>query len=82
MTTFTIHAEEATADALRTAAKESNMSINKYILSVLNGTLGLAEKKNTRPQFLNIPHTISKTEATRLHTKQADFEQIDKEMWK
>ncbi len=82
MTTFTIHAEEATAFALRSAAEEAEMSINKFVLRVLNGALGLSAKKKTRPQFLNLPHSISKADADRLRSAQADFERIDEEMWK
>ncbi len=82
MTTFTIHAGDATAVALRKAAMDSGMSINKYILRVLDVTLGLSAKRNLRPRFLDLPKTVSKSDAERLCTAQSDFERIDEEMWK
>ncbi len=82
MTTFTIHAEDATAMALRKAAMDAETSINKYILRVLNATLGLSAKKKTRPRFLDLPKTVTKADAARLRAAQADFEKIDGDMWK
>ncbi len=82
MTTFTIHAEDATAIALRKAAMDADTSINKYILRVLNAALGLSAKKKTRPRFLDLPKTVSRADAERLHAAQADFEKIDEDMWK
>ncbi len=82
MTTFTIHAEDATAMALRKAALDAETSINKYILGVLNAALGLSAKKKVRPRFLDLPKTISKSDAERLRAAQVDFERIDEEMWK
>lgn len=45
MTTFTIHAEEMTALALRKAASEAETSINKYILRVLDYYVLLAKSR-------------------------------------
>ncbi len=82
MTTFTIHAEDAMACALRKAALDAETSINKYILRVLSVSLGLSAKKKSRPRFLDVPTRLSKADVERLHSAQADFEMIDEDMWK
>ncbi len=82
MTTFTIHAEEVTANALRKAAAEADLSINKYILRVLNQSLGISKSKAARPRFLDIPGTISQSDFERMTNAQSAFEKIDEEMWK
>ncbi len=84
MTTFTIHAEPVMAEALRRAAAEADLSINKYILRQLGSALGLmrSTEKRKLPSFLDIPRTISEADADRLLAVQSDFEQIDEDAWK
>lgn len=84
MTTFTIHAEPEMAEALRRAAAEADLSINKYILRQLGSTLGLSRLtgKRRRLSFLDIPGAITAEDADRLLAAQSDFGRIDEEAWK
>ena len=82
MTTFTIHADDALANAIRTGAAEAGQSINVFIKNALGVTLGLFKgKKRPLPDFFNIT-PLSKEAADELRSVQKDFEVIDEEMWK
>ncbi len=84
MTTFTIHAEPALAEAVRRAASGADLSINKFILRMLRSALGLSRtaKKEELPSFLNVPRTLTDEEADRLLAAQEDFNRIDEDEWK
>ena len=45
MTTFTIHADDALANAIRAGAVEAGQSINMFIKDVLGATLGVFKRK-------------------------------------
>lgn len=82
MTTFTIHAEDALAAAIRNGAAEAGQSINNFIKNALSTTLGLVKRKERPlPDFFNIT-PLSKEAADELRAVQKDFEVIDEEMWK
>ncbi len=82
MTTFTIHADDTLAAAIRTAAAEAGQSINTYIKNQLGAALGLLKRKERPlPDFFNIT-PLSKEAADELRSVQKDFEVIDEEMWK
>ncbi len=82
MTTFTIHADDELAQAIRSSAAEAGQSINKFIKETLGATLGLFKhKKRPLPDFLNIT-PLSKEAADELRSVQKDFDVIDEEMWK
>ena len=82
MTTFTIHTDDALANAIRTGAAEAGQSINVFIKNALGVTLGLFKgKKRPLPDFFNIT-PLSKEAADELRSVQKDFEVIDEEMWK
>ena len=82
MTTFTIHADDTLAAAIRAAAAEAGQSINTYIKNQLGAALGLLKRKERPlPDFFNIT-PLSKEAADELRSVQKDFEVIDAEMWK
>ena len=83
MTTFTIHTDDALANAIRTGAAEAGQSINVFIKNALGATLGLFKgKKRPLPDFFNIGEPLSKAAADELRSVQKDFDVIDEEMWK
>ena len=83
MTTFTIHADDALANAIRTGAAEAGQSINKFIGATLGATLGLFKRKERPlPDFLVIDNPLTPEEAEELRSVQKDFDVIDEEMWK
>ena len=83
MTTFTIHADDALANAIRAGAVEAGQSINMFIKNALGSTLGLFKiKKRPLPDFFNCGPALSKAAADELRSVQKDFETIDEEMWK
>ena len=82
MTTFTIHADDALAAAIRSAAAEAGQSINTFIKNELGSALGLLKRKERPlPDFFNIT-PLSKEAADELRAVQKDFEVSDEEMWK
>ena len=83
MTTFTIHAEDALAAAIRNGAAEAGQSINTFIKNALNTTLGLVKRKERPlPDFFDFGPPLSKEAADELRAVQKDFEVVDEEMWK
>ena len=83
MTTFTIHAEDELAQAIRAGAMEAGQSINKFIKDTLGTTLGLFKrKKRPLPDFFDIGTPLSREAAEELLSVQKDFDVIDEEMWK
>ena len=83
MTTFTIHAEDELAQAIRNGAAETGQSINKFIKETLGSTLGLLRcKKRPLPDFLDVGPLLTHEEAEALRAVQKDFDVIDEEMWK
>ena len=82
MTTFTIHTDDAMANAIRAGAAEAGQSINVFIKNALGATLGLFKRKERPlPDFFDLP-ALSKEAADELRSVQKDFEVIDEEMWK
>ena len=82
MTTFTIHTDDAMANAIRAGAAEAGQSINVFIKNTLGATLGLFKRKERPlPDFFDLP-PLSKEAADELRSVQKDFEVIDEEMWK
>lgn len=83
MTTFTIHAEDALAEAIRNGAAEAGVSINKFIKDTVGAAVGLLKRKQRPlPDFLIIDNPLTHEEAEELRAAQKDFEVIDEEMWK
>ena len=83
MTTFTIHADDALAAAIRSAAAEAGQSINTFIKNELGSALGLLKRKERPlPDFFDFGPPLSKEAADELRAAQKDFEVIDEKMWK
>lgn len=83
MTTFTIHAEDALAEAIRNGAAEAGVSINKFIKDAVGAAVGLVKpRKRPLPDFFNIERPLTQEEADELRAVQKEFEVIDEEMWK
>jgi len=84
MTTMTIHADDALANAIRAAAADAGQSVNKFIQATMGAALGLfkSRKARPRPDFMDIGIGISKEGYEELMSVQKDFEVIDEEMWK
>lgn len=83
MTTMTIHADDALADAIRKGAAEAGLSISKFIQNSMSATLGLFRRKEKpRPDFFDFGSPISHEAAEELRSVQKDFDVIDEEMWK
>lgn len=83
MTTFTIHADDLLAEAIRAGAAEAGQSINMFIKESLGATLGLfRRKKRPLPEFFNVPERLTDEGVRELMSVQKDFEVIDEEMWK
>jgi len=67
MTTFTIHTDDAMAEAIRSGAAEAGVSINKFLQNTIDRALGVFHRKErTRPDFLDIEHPLTKEEADEL----------------
>ena len=83
MTTFTIHAEDDLAEAIRNGAAEAGVSINRFIKDTVGAAVGLFKrKKRPLPDFMFLGEPLSKEAADELRAVQKDFEVIDEEMWK
>ena len=83
MTTFTIHTDDAMANAIRAGAAEAGQSINVFIKNALGATLGLFKKKvRPLPDFMVIEDPLTHEEAEELLAAQKAFDVIDEEMWK
>ena len=83
MTTFTIHAEDDLAEAIRNGAAEAGVSINRFIKDAVGTAVGLFKRKERPlPDFMFLGKPLSKEAADELRAVQKDFEVIDEEMWK
>ena len=83
MTTFTIHADDALANAIRAGAVEAGQSINMFIKNALGSTLGLFKtKKRPLPDFMVVDDPLTHEEAEELLATQKAFDVVDEEMWK
>lgn len=83
MTTMTIHADDALAEAIRKGAADAGQSISKFIQTTMGTALGLFKRsKKKRPDFLNIKVKLTDEGYRELMSVQKDFEVIDEEMWK
>lgn len=83
MTTFTIHADDDLANAIRAGAVEAGQSINMFIKNALGSTLGLFKiKKRPLPDFMVVDDPLTHEEAEELLATQKAFDVVDEEMWK
>lgn len=83
MTTFTIHADDVLANAIRAGALEAGQSINVFIKNVLGNVLGFVkDKKRPVPDFMVVDDPLTHEEAEELLAAQKAFDVIDEEMWK
>ena len=83
MTTMTIHADDALAEAIRKGAAEAGQSISKFIQTTMGTALGLFKRKERKiPSFLQIKTPLTDEGYRELMSVQKDFEVIDEEMWK
>ena len=83
MTTFTIHAEDELADAIRKGAAEAGVSINKFIKDIVGTSVGLFKRKERPlPDFFDIGEPLTHEEAEELRAVQKEFDVIDEDMWK
>ena len=85
MTTMTIHADDALAEAIRKGAADAGQSISKFIQTTMGTALGLfkrIDKDRKLPSFLQIKTPLTDEGYRELMSVQKDFEVIDEEMWK
>ena len=81
MTTLTIHADDALADAIRAAATDAGQSVSKFIQNTMGTAHGLF-KRRKMPASLDVEVGISDEGYRELMSVQKDFETIDEDMWK
>ena len=82
MTTMTIHAEDAFAEALRLRARETGTSINQFVKDTLAPILGLAKKHDAENPFLKFCGVLPKGERKRMDDAIIAQRTIDKEIWR
>lgn len=82
MTTFTIHAEDHLADAIRASALEAGRSINVFLKEIVGAAIGVDCQARRRPSFMNVPQRITDSGAKELLSVQDSFSKIDSELWK
>ena len=83
MTTMTIHADDALADAIRKGAAEAGQSISKFIQTTMGTALGVFKrKKRPLPDFFDFGPPLSHEAAEELRSVQKDFDVVDEETWK
>ena len=84
MTTMTIHADEAFAEALRAYAQGAKMSVNKAVQALIAPLLGLTENKDddSNNPFLRHCGILNKSEKESLAKSVSSQRTIDPEMWK
>ena len=85
MSTITIRGiDETTARVLKERAKKEGISVNAVLLKTLKESLGL-EKKNRTVVHTDLDHlagTWSEKDFSEFQKKIADFETVDKKIWK
>ena len=85
MSTITIRGiDETTAKTLKERAKKEGISVNAVLLKTLKESLGL-EKKKRMVLHTNLDHlagTWSEKDFSEFQKKIADFETVDKKIWK
>ena len=85
MSTITIRGiDETTARVLKERAKKEGASINSIVLRIVREALGLEKKKRTII-YTDLDHlsgTWDKKDYAEFQRKIADFETIDKNIWK
>lgn len=84
MTTFTIHAEDALADALRRTARDAGTSINFLIKDTMSAALGLVKPKRKTPSFMRFAGRLSRPDAEAMcaAVDRAAFSKVDEEDWR
>ena len=85
MSTITIRGiDEITAKILKEKAKKEGTSVNAVLLNTLKESLGLGKKKRT-VVYTDLDHlagTWSEKDFSEFQKKIADFETVDKKIWK
>lgn len=76
--------DDTTAKVLKQRAKKEGISVNAVLLKTLRESLGLEKKRRTivYDDLDYLAGTWSKKDFTEFQDKIADFETIDKKMWK
>lgn len=84
MTTFTIHAEDALAEALRGAARDAGTSINFFVKKTMRTALGLVKARRTAPSFMRFAGRLSRSDADAMRefVDHADFSRVDEGAWR
>ena len=84
MTTMTIHADDAFAEALRTHARKSGKSINQTVKDLLAPILGIVKKRtgDAGNPFMKFCGVLPKDASINLNRAIAEQRRIDSEMWK
>lgn len=76
--------DDATARALKERARKEGISVNAVLLKTMRESLGLKKKKRTviHDDLDHLAGTWSEKDFTEFQKRIADFEAIDKKMWK
>ena len=85
MSTITIRGiDETTAKTLKERAKKEGISVNAVLLKTLKESLGLEKKKRmvVHTDLDHLAGTWSEKDFSEFQKKIADFETVDKKMWK
>ena len=85
MSTITIRGiDETTAKTLKERAKKEGISVNAVLLKTLKESLGLEKKKRTvvHTDLDHLAGTWSEKDFSEFQKKIADFETVDKKIWK
>ena len=85
MSTITIRGiDETTAKTLKERTKKEGISVNAVLLKTLKESLGLEKKKRTvvHTDLDHLAGTWSEKDFSEFQKKIADFETVDKKIWK
>jgi len=85
MSTITIRGiDETTAKTLKERAKKEGISVNAVLLKTLKESLGLEKKKRmvVHTDLDHLAGTWSEKDFSEFQKKIADFETVDKKIWK
>jgi hypothetical protein len=75
---------EKVAEAIEKKAKETHMSLNRAVVSLLEEGLGLVRKNKFGKKYTDLDHLAgswTKAEADEFDKHLREMRQIDKEMW-
>ena len=85
MSTITIRGiDETTAKTLKERTKKEGISVNAVLLKTLKESLGLEKKKRmvVHTDLDHLAGTWSEKDFSEFQKKIADFETVDKKIWK